>query len=383
MYYNDFKNLKLSGLGLGCMRLPVIDGDDNRPDQAAVQEMVDYAMANGINYYDTAWGYHGGNSETAIGEALSKYDRSSFYLASKFPGYDLANFDKYEEIFEKQLGKCKTDYFDFYLYHNVCEKNIDKYLDDSTGLTGFLLKKKEEGKIRHLGFSCHGDLGVMHSFIKKHFRHIEFCQIQLNYLDFEFQNAKDKVEELNNIGIPIWVMEGLRGGKLAQSCLGGEKLLAKSNPDYTPANWAFAFLESVPGVTMILSGMSNLEQVQQNIAFFDEKKPLGDDDIATLLTAAHFDTTGKNAGTVPCTACRYCTSKCPMELDIPRLLALYNEHAYSEGGFIAPMVLSTFEENKRPSACIGCGACAAVCPQRIDIPGTMTKFAELLNKPEE
>ena len=382
MYYNDFNDLKLSGLGMGCMRLPLVDGDDSRPDQAAVQEMVDYAMANGINYYDTAWGYHGGNSETAIGEALSKYDRSSYYLASKFPGYDLSNFDKYEEIFEKQLEKCKTDYFDFYLYHNVCEKNIDRYLDDGTGLTEFLLKKKEEGKIRHIGFSCHGELETMHRFIKKNFRHIEFCQIQLNYLDFEFQNAKDKVEELNNIGIPIWVMEGLRGGKLAKSCLGGEKLLAKSNPDYTPANWAFAFLETVPGVTMILSGMSDLEQLKQNVAFFDEWKPLNDDDIAILLTAAHYDTTGKSAGTVPCTSCRYCTSKCPMELDIPKLLALYNEHAYSEGGFIAPMMLSTFPENKQPSACIGCGACAAVCPQKIDIPGTMTKFTKLLKHEE-
>ena len=223
MYYNDFKDLKLSGLGLGCMRLPCIDGDDTRPDPQAVQEMVDYAMANGINYYDTAWGYHGGNSETVIGEALSKYDRSSFYLASKFPGYDLSNFGKHEEIFNKQLEKCKTDYFDFYLYHNVCEMNIDKYLDDSTGLTEFLLRMKEEGKIRHLGFSCHGSQETMHRFIMKNHKHLEFCQIQLNYLDFEFQNAKDKVEELNNIGIPIWVMEPLRGGKLAKSCLGGER----------------------------------------------------------------------------------------------------------------------------------------------------------------
>ena len=380
MYYNDFKDLKLSGLGLGCMRLP--DGDDSRPDPAAVQEMVDYAMANGINYYDTAWGYHDGNSETVIGEALKKYDRSSFYLTTKFPGYDLSNFGKHEEIFNKQLEKCQTDYFDFYLYHNVCELNIDKYLEDEE-LTNFLLKMKEEGKIRHLGFSCHGSIDVMHRFIMKHFRHLEFCQIQLNYLDFEFQNAKDKVEELNNIGIPIWVMEPLRGGKLAKSCLGGEKLLAKSNPDWTPANWAFAFDETVPGVTMILSGMSNFEQLKQNIAFFDEKKTLGDEDIATLLTAAHFDTTGKNAGTVPCTACKYCMSKCPMGLEIPRILELYNEHAYSEGGFIAPMAMANWEADKLPSACIGCGACAAVCPQQIDIPGTMSKFAEMLSKGEE
>ena len=378
MYYNDFKDLKLSGLGLGCMRLPCIDGDDSRPDPQAVQEMVDYAMANGINYYDTAWGYHAGNSETVIGEALSKYDRSSYYLTSKFPGYDLSNFGKHEEIFKKQLEKCRTDYFDFYLYHNVCELNIDRYLDDSTGLTEFLLKMKEEGKIRHLGFSCHGTQETMHRFIMKHFRHLEFCQIQLNYLDFEFQNAKDKVEELNNIGMPIWVMEPLRGGKLAKSCLGGEKMLAKSNAEYTPANWAFSFVESVPGIAMILSGMSNFEQLKQNIDFFSEKKTLSDDDIAILLTAAHFDTTGKSAGTVPCTGCKYCMTKCPQELEIPRLLELYNEHAYSEGGFIAPMALAAFDEDKLPSACIGCGACAAVCPQQIDIPGTMVRFTELL-----
>jgi len=362
------------------MRLPVVGGDDTKPDQAAVQEMIDYAMANGINYYDTAWGYHGGNSETAVGEALSKYDRESYYLASKFPGYDLSNFGKHEEIFNKQLEKCQTDYFDFYLYHNVCEANIDKYLNDDGGLTEFLLKMKAEGKIRHLGFSCHGSFEVMHSFIKKYWQHLEFCQIQLNYLDFEFQNAKDKVEELNNLGMPIWVMEGLRGGKLAGSVLGAEKILEKSNPDWTPVNWAFGFLETVPGVTMILSGMSNMDQLKDNIGFFDEKKTISDDDIAALLTAAHYETTGKAAGTVPCTACRYCMSKCPQELEIPRLLSLFNEHVYTENGFIAPMALSAIDKDKWPSACIGCGACAAVCPQRIDIPGTMKKFAEMLSK---
>ena len=378
MYYNKFQDLKLSALGMGCMRLPCIDGDDARPDAEAVREMVDYAMANGVNYYDTAWGYHGGNSETVLGKALAKYDHKDYYIASKFPGYDLSNFDRIEEIFEAQLEKCGVDYFDFYLFHNVCEMNIDKYLDDEIGLRDFLVKQKEAGRIKHLGFSCHGTLETMHRFIKKYWRDLEFCQIQLNYLDFEFQDARFKVEELNNLGMPIWVMEGLRGGKLAKSCLGAEKMLAKSNPDWTPANWAFAFLESVPGVTVILSGMSDLEQMKQNIEFFSEKRAISDDDIATLLTAAHFDVTGKNSGTVPCTACKYCTTHCPQELDIPRLLSLYNEHAYSEGGFIAPMALAAIDRDKLPSACIGCGSCAKVCPQQIDIPGTMKKFTEML-----
>ena len=376
MYYNDFRDIKLSGLGMGCMRLPVIDGDDARPDAAAVQAMVDHAMANGVNYYDTAWGYHAGSSETVLGEALSKYDRNDFYLADKFPGYDLANFDHIEEIFEKQLEKCKVDYFDFYLFHNVCELNIDKYLDDEIGLADYLVRQKEAGRIKHLGFSCHGTLETMHRFVRKYWDILEFCQIQLNYLDFEFQDAKSKVEYLNNLGMPIWVMEGLRGGKLAQSCLGGEKLLAKSNPDYTPANWAFAFLETIPGVTMILSGMSNMEQLRQNIEFFSEKRELSDDDIATLLTAAHFDIQGK--GTVPCTACRYCTARCPQQLPIPELFGEYNDYVYNEKETVPRSDLAAFPEDKLPGSCIGCGECAKVCPQRIDIPEIMKKFAAMI-----
>ena len=378
MYYNDFHDLKLSGLGLGCMRLPCIDGDESRPDPAKVQEMIDCAIANGINYFDTAWGYHGGNSEAVIGEALSKHDRSKFYLASKFPGYDRKNFDKKEEIFETQLERCKTDHFDFYLCHTLTEENEAWYMDDELGLMDYLVEQKKAGRIKHIGFSCHSGFETMHHFVKKYWRHLDFCQIQLNYLDMEFQDAKSKVEYLNNLGMPIWVMEPLRGGKLAQSCLGGEKILAKSNPDFTPANWAFAFLQSVPGVTMILSGMSNMEQLQQNIEFFGEKHVLSDDDIATLLTAAHFDTQG--SGTVPCTACRYCVSKCPQGLPIPDLFGEYNEYVYDKKTSIPARALRSYPEDKWPTQCIGCGECAKVCPQHIDIPGTMKKFGEMIEK---
>ena len=381
MYCNSFKDLKLSALGLGCMRLPCINNEEANPDQAATQEMVDYAMANGINYYDTAWGYHYGKSESVLGEALSKHNHDDFYIATKFPGYDLSNFDKYEEIFEKQLEKCKVDYFDFYLFHNVCESNIDAYVNNDKGLREYLLEQKKNGRIKHLGFSCHGTFETMMRFLEKHGDIVEFCQIQLNYLDYEFQNAKAKIEELNARGIPIWVMEGLRGGKLAKGCLGAEKILAKTRPDFTPVNWAFSFLESVPGVTMILSGMSNMDQLKENIEFFDEKKELEDEELGALITAAHYDIEA-HKGTVPCTACRYCMENCPQEIEIPRILELYNEHVYSDGGFLGVMGVEAIEEGRKPSDCIGCGACAAVCPQQIDIPDVMSKFTELLKNAE-
>ena len=183
MIYKDFQGIKLSALGMGAMRLPVIDQDDAKVDQETTEKMVDYAMAHGVNYYDTAWGYHGGHSEIAMGKALSRYPRENFYLADKFPGYDLSNMDKVEEIFEEQLKKCGVEYFDFYLFHNVCEMNIDEYLNESHGIFDYLMKQKENGRIRHLGFSAHGSYEVMERFLKKYGEHMEFCQIQLNYMD--------------------------------------------------------------------------------------------------------------------------------------------------------------------------------------------------------
>ena len=184
MIYRDFQDLKLSALGMGCMRLPVIDGDDARVDEDAAAEMVDYAMANGVNYYDTAWGYHSGNSELVLGRALARHPRDSFYIADKFPGYDLSNMPKVQEIFEAQLKKCQVDHFDFYLFHNVCEMNIDAYLDPRYGIHDYLMEQKRNGRIRHLGFSCHGNLPVLKRFLEAYGKDMEFCQLQLNYIDW-------------------------------------------------------------------------------------------------------------------------------------------------------------------------------------------------------
>lgn len=375
MIYKEFQGLKLSALGMGAMRLPIIDGDDARIDEKKAEEMVDYAMAHGVNYYDTAWGYHDGKSELVMGRALSKYPRESFYLTTKFPGYDLSNMDKVEEIFEKQLEKCGVEYFDFYLFHNVCEMNIDAYLNPKYGIYEYLLQQKKAGRIRHLGFSAHGSYDVMKRFLEAYGKDMEFCQIQLNYLDWSFQDAKSKVELLKEYHLPVWVMEPLRGGRLASLTPEETAKLQAMRPDEKVPAWAFRFLQSIPEVTMVLSGMSNMEQMQENIRTFEEDKPLSETEMKNLLAMAE-EMVKKIV--LPCTACHYCVSHCPQGLDIPRLLELYNEHCFTQGGFIAPMALAAIPQDKQPTSCIGCRSCEAVCPQQIHISEAMADFAAKL-----
>lgn len=375
MVYKEFQELKLSGLGLGMMRLPVLDGDDGRVDEVATAEMIDYAYQNGINYFDTAWGYHDGNSELVAGKYLSRYPRDSYYLASKFPGYDLSNMDKVEEIFEKQLKKCRTPYFDFYLFHNVYEGNVDAYLDPQYGILEYLLKQKENGRIRHLGFSAHGSVEVIQRFLDAYGKHMEFCQLQLNYMDWHFQNAQKKVALINKMGIPVWVMEPLRGGKLAQASGELAAFMQSARPEETVPGWAFRFLQSVPGVTMVLSGMSSMEQLKENIATYGTDEPLTGEEFDTLVKLMDEET--RKAG-LPCTACHYCTSHCPKGLPIPDLIALYNEHKATGGGFIAPMAVGSMPEEKRPASCIGCRGCEQVCPQQIRISEMMKEFSSMI-----
>ena len=373
MVYKDFQDLKLSALGMGTMRLPLIDGRDEQIDEEKAAEIIGRAFEKGINYFDTAWGYHGGNSELVMGKLLEKYPRDSFYLATKFPGYDLANMPKVEEIFDKQLEKCRVDYFDFYLFHNVCEMNIDAYLDEQYGIDRYLMKQKENGRIRHLGFSAHGEYDVMKRFLEKYGDHMEFCQLQINYIDWNFQEAKRKVELLNEYHMPVWVMEPLRGGKLAALSADAETALKELRPEETVPAWAFRFLQSLPEVKVILSGMSSVEQLEENIRTFGEEKPLNDTEMEKLLGIADNMING-----VPCTACHYCTSHCPNGIDIPAMLKLYNEHVFTGGGFIAPMTLQAVPEEKRPSACVGCRSCEAVCPQQIKISEVLADFVEKL-----
>ena len=373
MVYKEFQDLKLSALGMGAMRLPVLDGDDAKIDEEKATEMVAYAMEQGINYYDTAWGYHNGNSELVMGRLLGIYPREDYYLASKFPGYDLSNMDKVEEIFERQLEKCGVEYFDFYLFHNVCEMNIDAYLDEKYHNFTYLMEQKRNGRIRHLGFSAHGSCEVMRRFLEAYGEHMEFCQIQLNWLDWTFQDAKAKVELLSEYHIPVWVMEPLRGGKLCSLSEEVEHKLKALRPNETIPSIAFRFLQALGEVTMVLSGMSDFTQLKENIQTFETEQPLNQAEFDAVLQVAE---EMLNKKILPCTACRYCVSHCPKGLDIPSLLELYNEHSFSEGGFLAPMALMAVPEEKRPSACVGCRSCEAVCPQQIKISEAMADFCK-------
>ncbi len=376
MIYKDFQDMKLSALGFGAMRLPTVNRDPNGPiDEKQTAEMTAYAIEHGVNYFDTAYGYHDGQSEVIMGKVLSQYARESYYLADKFPGYDLANMDKVEAIFEEQLSKCGTEYFDFYLLHNIYEKNVDPYMDEKYGIMDYLLAQKKAGRIRHLGFSAHGRYDTMEKFLKVYGKEMEFCQIQLNYLDWTLQDAKAKVELLTQYEIPVWVMEPLRGGALTKLSDENKAKLAALRPEESVPAWAFRFLQSIDSVKMVLSGMSDLEQMKENIKTYKEEKPLTEKETAALMEVAD-----SMLDILPCTACRYCTAHCPQELDIPVLLSLYNETRFANG-LITHMAVDALAEEKRPSACIGCKSCEAVCPQQLSIADAMSDFVEKLNQP--
>ena len=372
MKYIDFQGKKLSLLGFGAMRLPTL-GKDDAIDVAEAERMIDRAMEAGINYYDTAFPYHGGNSEIVTSKALSKYPRDSYYLATKYPGHQV--LDSYDPsiIFEEQLRKCGVEYFDFYLLHNISESSISIYLDEKWGIIDYFLEQKRLGRIKHLGFSTHGAPENISEFLEVAGEHMEFCQIQLNYLDWTLQRANEKCYILAKWNIPIWVMEPVRGGRLVDKLPESVKETLKTmRPDESLASWCFRWLMTLPNMGVILSGMSNMEQLEDNIKTFTNDKPLSDGEVQTL-----YDIAESLKNNIPCTACRYCTEGCPMELNIPMLIEIYNDLRYAPG-VNSGMKIEFMPEDKRPTACISCGNCLSICPQKIDIPKVLSDLSELL-----
>ena len=370
MIYSEFKNKKLPLLGFGTMRLPV--RADGEIDRETFQMMVDYAMENGVNYFDTAWPYHSGLSETELGLALEKYPRDSYYIATKYPGHQVSkNYDP-AAVFERQLEKCGVDYFDFYLLHNVYENSLDVYMDEKWGIFEYFKEQKKLGRIKHLGFSTHATTETMKKILDVMGDDMEFCQIQLNYVDYTLQDGIGKIKLLSERNIPIWVMEPVRGGKLCRLSDENETVLRDLRPDESIAAWGFRFLQDIPGVKMVLSGMSSMEQMRDNVKTFEKAAPLSEKERTVLLNIAE-----QLKDSIPCTSCRYCTDGCPAGLDIPMLIANYNELRF-EPSVNTSMRLDALPDDKLPTACISCGKCKQICPQKIDIPAVMKAFSQKL-----
>ena len=372
MIYRKFKDLEISMLGFGLMRLPV--NEEKTIDMEKTAEMVDYAMKHGVNYYDTAWPYHNGESEAAIGEILKNYPRDSFYLADKYPGHVVADSYDPAATFEKQLEKCQVDYFDFYLLHNICENSWKVYEDPRWGILDYFIEQKKLGRIRHLGFSSHADLPKLREILDKYGKDMEFIQLQMNYFDWTVQKAKEKYDMVAEYGLPIIIMEPVRGGKLASLPEEYMEALSAKRPGAQAASYSLRWTQGLDSVFTVLSGMSNMEQLIENIETFDHMDPLDEEENKIIMDAAE-----ALKDEIPCTACRYCMESCPMELDIPNLLFKYNQYR-SGSALTISMQLNALPDDKLPSACIGCGACTEMCPQNIAIPDELAAFTEALSK---
>lgn len=382
MVYNDFMNERVSALGLGAMRLPLKDaGDLSSIDKEETRRMVSFALENGINYFDTAYVYHNGLSEGAIAEALQGYERGKYFLADKF--FIQADTD-YKKVFNTQLSRLKTSYIDNYLIHSIQDGNIDSYIE--SGCIEFFSRMKEEGKIKHLGFSFHSSIDNLNKFIKVY--DWDFAQIQLNYFDYyninTLSNKRKEYEILTEKKIPLIIMEPLRGGSLSSfDSLNNSEVNAviskmnKLHPDWSLSSWALRWLFRFSNIKLILSGMSCLMQVKDNVKTFQTKKVLTKEEEDLLLELLD---QYKNSVVVPCTSCRYCTKTCPAALDIPTLLNLFNLYSalldWQKGEAIKK--LRALPKERSSLSCLDCGECAKLCPQHIDIPGVMKKITKLI-----
>ena len=363
---------KISLLGLGCMRLPRINPEAEPIDYAAAQEIVDYAYAHGINYFDTAYMYHGGDSQVFIGQALKKYPRDSYILTNKLPIWMAKDPADMERIFNDQLEKCQVDYFDFYLLHNMNKDSYAKSLE--FGLYEFLKQKKEEGKIGQLGFSFHDSPELLRDIVGRF--QWDFAQIQLNYLDWELQDAKQQYEILTENHIPVVIMEPVRGGALADLGEKANAVLKEYAPDRSIASWALRFAASLPNVLTVLSGMSSLEQIEDNVAKFEDFQPLSDEEREVLAKALEIY---KNKDRVPCTGCRYCMD-CPSGVDIPAVFKIYNQYVSDRDTEAFLKAYDGLGEDAQAHNCVACGAFTEQCPQSIDIPGKMAEISKLVAK---
>jgi predicted aldo/keto reductase-like oxidoreductase len=380
MERRNFYGKDISLLGFGLMRLPRASKNSAGIDYEASSKLIDYAMTNGVNYYDTAYTYDG--SEAFAGRALSKYPRDSYCLATKCPPWMVKKADDFENIFAEELERCKTNYFDFYLVHNFAQElkradGNDEYFEKfgKIGMYDMLKQKKAEGKIRRLGFSFHGTLALFQKALDKY--EWDFAQIQLNYMDWTATNAKIQYEMLTKHHIPIVVMEPLRGGALAALNEESAKIPKQARPDASLASWGIRYAASFPNVITVLSGMNAMDQVEDNIATMNGFQPVSGPEKELLYqTAVIYN----RSGAIGCTGCRYC-APCPKGVDIPRIFSIYNHYRLVNFRIPFDNGYSTLSENEKASSCVQCGLCAEKCPQHLDIPAYMREIDAFANAP--
>jgi predicted aldo/keto reductase-like oxidoreductase len=375
MESRKFYDKDISLLGFGLMRLPRAAEKSSDIDYESSAKLVDHAMTNGVNYFDTAYTY--GGSEAFAGHALSKYPRDSYCLATKCPPWMVKTVDDFERIFAESLKRCKTDYFDFYLVHNLAQESKraagnDEYFRkfEMIGMYDMLKRKKAEGKIRRLGFSFHGTLALFKKLIAKY--EWDFAQIQLNYIDWTATDAKSQYEILTERNIPVIIMEPLRGGALANLNKESAGILKHSQPDVSLASWGIRYAASLPNVATVLSGMNTMEQLTDNIATMNSFRPVTDLEKELLDKAA---TIYNQSGAIACTGCRYC-APCPEGVDISRIFSIYNHYRLVNYRIPFDNGYSTLDEREKASSCIQCGQCVEKCPQHLVIPEHMREIDE-------
>lgn len=362
--------------GFGAMRLPVINPEDKKSiDMQELKRMVDVFMEAGFTYFDTAFPYHEQMSESALKEALvDRYDRDSFILADKMPTVLVKAGEEYPMYFKQQLEKTGAGYFDYYLMHNM---GRDRYFNtDKWGGFAFAEKMKEQGKIKNFGFSFHDDAAMLDQILTEH-PEVDFVQLQINYLDWNNEVIQSgecyKVARKHNK--PIVVMEPVKGGTLANLPKEAEELLKNYNKEASPASYALRFAAQLDGVFMVLSGMSNVSQVKDNISFMSQPEPLSDEEMKLLEQVVKII---NNKIAIPCTSCGYCMEVCPKNINIPGLFGLYNNYCVS-GNFSGMYHNRLTMDKGKASDCIKCHRCEKNCPQHISIP----EHLEVISKHEK
>ncbi len=368
-------------LGFGCMRLPLLDKSNEKSiDIEQLKKMVDVYLENGFTYFDTAYFYHGGESERAIKKVLvDRYPRESFLLATKMPSMLLKEKEDIPRIFSEQLEKTGAGYFDYYLLHCVT-KRLYK-VDSELGAFSYLAEKKAEGKIKKLGFSFHDKADVLDQILTEH-PEMEFVQLQINYLDWENPDVQSRkcYEVARKHGKEVIVMEPVKGGALATVPTNAEKMLKDLDKDMSIASWAIRFAAGLENVITVLSGMSNLEQLLDNTGYMREFKPLSEGERGVCLEVAEEI---KKSKVIPCTGCRYCVEKCSSNIQIPEYFGLYNNYVLGKHGSFSQLredYKKLSDEGGKISDCIGCKLCEGSCPQHIKVADTLKLIAKTIEK---